>query len=204
MAAHVVRALEFAAILAFGVGLGAECMVAAPHPLAGRRRLSLGYGHGTRPLPGMMRPRAVVRACASMTKGAVTCGSSRERGRLAEGAARRKADVRIAHGQSGEGSAGALPRTPRGLRPSNPPGATAPGPRSVGLGSTGGQQRGCDRRVGPLSSPTQNIWHPRPCLGGGRGGKAPRGVRGNAPALLSPDCPGGLRDRRVSGRVPGR
>ena len=57
MAADVMRALQLAAVLALGIGFGADCLVAAPHPTAGRRRLSLWYGHGPMPLFDLVRPR---------------------------------------------------------------------------------------------------------------------------------------------------
>ena len=47
---YAVRALQFAAIAALGMRLGAERLVAAPHATPRRRGLSLGYGHGVEPL----------------------------------------------------------------------------------------------------------------------------------------------------------
>jgi hypothetical protein len=50
MAAYVVGPLQFATVGAFRVGLVRQRLMAAAHAGAGRRGLSLWYGHGTAPL----------------------------------------------------------------------------------------------------------------------------------------------------------
>ena len=50
MAAYVVRALQFAAIAALGMGFDRQRLMAATHASAGWGGFSLWYGHGTAPL----------------------------------------------------------------------------------------------------------------------------------------------------------
>jgi hypothetical protein len=47
MAANVMRALQFAAVIALGMGLPRQRLVAAPHPRTRGRRLTFRNSHGT-------------------------------------------------------------------------------------------------------------------------------------------------------------
>jgi hypothetical protein len=50
MAANVMWALQFAAVIALRVGFRGQSLMAAPHAPAGRRRLTFRNSHGTKSL----------------------------------------------------------------------------------------------------------------------------------------------------------